>query len=179
MKDLFQEFRRYTFLRHIMIGGTALAFAVGINVFLFQTPSGVKLQASAIEYAGGKKTQTADVSLVQSGTGTSITKIRLSQGVKDLQEFQATLLVDPSKVKIVSIEAADKNIELIQSSQIEGVSLIVAKYKTPRTTTGISDVANITYTLTTDTPSPANIASTRMMAGNEKYELSSEGTLLR
>lgn len=79
----------------------------------------------------------------------------------------------------MSIVGSDSEVEIVQSSQIEGVSLIGARYKTPRTTQGPLDIVTITYTIESKDPSPANIASTRMTAGGEKYELSSEGALLR
>lgn len=49
MKDIFQEFKQATLRKHLAIGTTALVFALGVNVALFNTDVGVKLQASAIE----------------------------------------------------------------------------------------------------------------------------------
>ncbi len=51
MKDLFTEFKKQNTKKHIAIAVCAFAFAIGVNAFLMGTNTGVKLQASAIEYA--------------------------------------------------------------------------------------------------------------------------------
>ncbi|MFZ4461098.1 MAG: hypothetical protein ACOYN2_00695 [Patescibacteria group bacterium] len=177
MKDLFTEFRKQNLKKHVAIGLCAFAFAVGVNAFLMTTDAGVKLQASAIEYAGGKKEAASpDLVLVSSGNGTDMVKLRMMHAATNVSEIQATVLFDPVALKSLTIDNdVDKNIELTKVSNIDGVALVIVRFKTPANITANTDLFQMAFSRKSAAKSPLNIASTTLVSEGTRYELSSKG----
>lgn len=179
MKDIFKEFNRYTARKHLAIGVSAFAFAIGVNAFLMNTDTGVRLQTSAVEFAGGgnaNAAKSADLTLVKGANGTDTVHLRLNKKAENVMEVDATLIMDPTSVEIANMATSDTNAEIMKNSNIPGVTLLMIRFKTPRTIEAGANVASLVLKKKKDTETPLNLASTRFIADGESYDLTNQGT---
>ncbi len=178
MKDIFKEFQQATLKTHLAIGGTALAFALGVNVLLFNTDTGARLQASAIEATSTVAIPAAsDISLVQGAPGTDRVQIQLNRAVQGLKSLELTLLADPST--LILWQAAETEggtpVEIVPISSMSGVVLLKLRYPNPVDLVAGTSVASIAFKKSVAGTSPINIAAPRMVTTGGEYELSSQG----
>lgn len=99
MKDIFQEFKKATIRKHLAVGVSAFAFALGVNAFLFNTDTGIKMQASAIEAVGSTSEIVADMSISQSVAGTDRANIRMDRAMQKVKEIELTILANPDAIE--------------------------------------------------------------------------------
>lgn len=177
MKDFFTEFHKTNSKRHAAIAVFAFAFAVGVNAFLFSTPTGVRLQTSAIEYAGGAKTTVGpDIVLSSAGTGTDVFKLKFAKSATNVQEIQASVLFDPKSVEIVSVNALSASAELAKVSNIEGIVFFTLRFAAPISLKADTELISLQLKKSEKGSTPINLASTRMIADGSAYDLTNQGT---
>ena len=80
MKDIFEAYKRQRIKKNLIIISSALAFALFVNVFLFKTDMGNKLQTSVVNFNSEEKTSssaTKDMFLTSEKTGTNLLDLYL------------------------------------------------------------------------------------------------------
>lgn len=181
MKDIFQEFKRASLKRHLSIGTAALAFAIGVNMFLFNTDAGVRMQASAIEAAKGVPTPiAADISVVQSAAGTDRANVQLGKAIHAVKELEFTLFSDPSKILFGQIEVgAIPQADIVVTSSTGGIALVKLLFPAPVDLNSGTTVSVVNFTRPTNGSSEVNIASVRAVTTEGTYELTSKGVEVR
>lgn len=174
MKDFFQEYRKSTLKKNVSIAAFAFVFALGVNSFLFGTDAGIRIQTSALQYAGGKTTPSADISVVSAGTGTDIVKLRVGRALSAVSEIRGTLLYDPSGLTVRDVFTTDANVEIARISNVEGVTLVNIRYHTPVNIPAGTEVATMAAVKTGSGRSVMNLAETQFVSSGSVYELSNE-----
>jgi hypothetical protein len=178
MKDIFQEFKQATLRKHLAIGATAFAFALGVNVFLFNTDIGVKMQASAIEAVGTKAPVTADMSISQSLPGTDRANIRLDRSMQKVKEIELTIIANPDAIAFGEVDKAlaIPSQDTVVTSNIPGVTLVKVLFAQPTDIPAGSIVATLAFKLKKEAPAVINISAPRATTTDGVYELTSKGT---
>lgn len=181
MKDIFQEFKRASLKRHLTIGTAALAFAVGVNMFLFNTDVGVRMQASAIEATKGTPTQVAaDISVIQNAAGTDRANIQLGKAIHAVKELEFTLFSDPSKILFGQIEVGTiPQADIVVTSSTGGIALVKLLFPAPVDLSPGTPVSVVNFTRSGNEPGVINIASVRAVTTEGTYELTSKGSEVR
>lgn len=181
MKDIFQEFKKATLRKHLAIGVTAFAFALGINAFLFNTDTGIKMQASAIEAVGTKSEITADMSVSQNVAGTDRANIRLDRAMQKVKEIELTILANPDAIEFGEVDKAGAIVsrEIAVTSNLPGVSLIKVLFAEPTDIPANSVIATLAFKLKLGSPAVINISAPRVTTSEGVYELTSKGGEVR
>lgn len=181
MKDIFQEFKKVTLRKHLAVGVSAFAFALGVNVFLFNTDAGVKMQASAIEAVGSKSEVVADMSIFQSMPGTDRANIRMERAMQKVKEIELTILANPEALKFGAIDQAGAiaSRDIAVTSNLPGVSLIKVLFSEPTDIPAGSIIASLGFTIQREGPAVINISAPRVTTSEGVYELSSQGGEVR
>ncbi len=173
MKDHFDQYRKAVTKKNVAIVASAFALAVSVNAALFGTEAGTRIQTSAVEFAGGPKTEaTADLVPVSSGTGTDLFKLRLEREVRDATEVRATLLWNPESVQVRDVFSTDKDAEIVKISNEPGILLLNVRFKTPKTLPAGSDIATAAYAKTGSAPAVVTLSETAFVAKDGTFELS-------
>lgn len=177
MKDIFQDFKKANTQKHIAIALTAFAFALGVNALIFNTDTGLRLQASAIEYSGiQKKTTSADLVLTTAGADTNIVKLSLGRNATQVSLVEATVFFNPEALDLVNAtNEENKNIEVVASSSVNGTSLLIIRFKTPQDVVAGTSLASLTFAKKSDGATPVNLAGTRLVSDGVDFELTSQG----
>ncbi len=177
MKDIFQEFKKATLRKHLAIGITAFAFALGINMFLFNTDTGVKMQASAVEAVGTKTVVSADMSVSQNMPGTDRANIRLDRSMQKVKEIELTLIANPDAIAFGEVDKAEAIVsrDIIVTSNIPGVSLVKVMFAQPTDIPAGSTIATLAFKLKTEESTIINISAPRATTADGVYELTSKG----
>lgn len=182
MKDIFQEFKQATLRKHLAVGVSAFAFALGINVFLFNTDVGVKMQASAIEAVGNKSdVATADVSVFQGQPGTGRAHLRLERGIQKVKEIEMTVLANPDAIAFGTVDQGEgvASKDIIVTSNVPGVSLVKVMFGEPTDIAAGSSIATLNFTNKSDASVIINLAAPRATTADGIYELTSKGAEVR
>lgn len=178
MKDIFQEFKQATLRKHLAIGASAFALALGINVFLFNTDTGIKMQASAIEAVGSKQSvATADVSVSQSQPGTDRANLRLERAIQKVKEIEMTVIANPDAIAFGAVdkEGGIASKDIVVTSNVPGVSLVKIMFGEPTDIAAGSTLATLTFKTKSETPVVINLAAPRATTSEGVYELTSKG----
>lgn len=181
MKDIFQEFKQATLRKHLAVGISAFALALGINAFLFNTDAGVKMQASAIEAVGTKTAVTADMSIAQGLPGTDRANIRLDRDIRKVREIELTIIANPDAIAFGEIDKAlaIPSRDIVVMSNIPGVSLVKILFAQPTDIPAGSIVATLAFQLKKGEPAIINISAPRATTADGVYELTSKGAEVR
>lgn len=177
MKDIFQEFKKATLRKHLAIGFSAFAFAVGVNVFLFNTDTGVKMQASAVEAVGKKTEIVADMSITQSTPGTDRANIRLDRGMRKVKEIELTVIANPEALSLGEVDKAGAitSRDIAVTSNVPGVTLIKVLFAEPTDIPVGSTIATLSFKRLSQTPTVINLSAPRATTTDGVYELTSQG----
>lgn len=177
MKDIFQEFKKATLRKHLAIGFSAFAFALGVNAFLFSTDTGIKMQASAVEAVGKKTEVTADMSVVQSIAGTDRANIRLDRSMQKVKEIEVTAIANPEAITFGEVDKAGAiaSQDIAVTSNVPGVTLIKVLFAEPTDIPAGSVIATVAFKRLVATPTVINLSSPRATTADGVYELTSQG----
>ena len=175
MKDFVSLYAKSAFRKNIAIACAAFVLAVGVNSFLFGTDAGVKIQTSAIQYAGNeKKIQRSDVYLVTTGSGSDILKLKISKAASSVKEVRATVVFDSKKLSVKDVFTTNKNAEIVKSSTVDGLLLLNIRYITPENITADSEIATIVAVKSTKEKAPVNLVGTQLVTTDGMFELTNE-----
>jgi hypothetical protein len=174
MKDHFAAYRKGTFKKNAAIAVSAFVLAVSVNAVLFGTETGLRLQTSAVEFASSPKgAQAPDLSLVSAGTGTDLLKLRFAPGAKSVREFRATLLSNPSALKILDVSSTDdKTAEIVKIANEPGVMLVNVRYPEAKDIAPNADLVTVAYQKTGSGKTVVNLAETSFVSSGATYDLS-------
>ncbi len=114
--------------------------------------------------------------IANAGTGTDMIKLRLMHEATNVREIQATVLFDPTALKMLNLENdEDKNIEISKVSNIDGVALVIVRFKTPANVVANTDLFTVAFARKNKAATPINLASTSLVSDGTLYELTSKG----
>ena len=175
MKDFVSLYQKNTFRKNIAIACSAFVLAVGVNAFLFGTDAGVKIQTSALEYAGNeKKIERSDVYFATTGSGSDILKLKLSKAASQAKEIRATVVFDSKKLAVKDVFTTNKNAEIVKSSTVDGLLLLNVRYITPEDVPADSEIATIVAVKNTKEKAPVNLVGTQLVTNDGMFELTNE-----
>ncbi|MDQ1344374.1 MAG: hypothetical protein QG650_1095 [Patescibacteria group bacterium] len=174
MKDFFEAYRKSASKKNAAIVAAAFVFAVSVNALLFGTDAGVRIQTSAIQYAGGKAADvSADLTLSSAGTGSDLVKLKLERTAKDVKEIRATLVSDSSALQIKDVFSTDKEAEITKISNVDGMMLLNIRFAAPRDVAAGTELATAAYAKTGSGKTQIGLVETSFVSGDATYELSS------
>lgn len=174
MKDFFEAYRKTTVKKNVAIVAAAFAFAVSVNALLFGTDAGLRMQTSALQYAGGAKSEvSADLALVSAGTGSDLVKLRLERAAKGVKEVRATLVSDSSALRINDVFSTDKEAEVTKISNVDGMMLVNVRFPAPRDIAAGTELATAAYSKTGSGKTQIGLIETSFVSGGTEYELTS------
>lgn len=145
MRDLFQDYKRQNAKKNTVIIVASLAFAFSINTFLFGTDIGSRLQTSVINSATQTTATPADITIVSAGTGTDMLKIQTNSRLENVSRMILPLAFDPEGLAISDIFSEDKEVEVVNNSNIPGNSTITILFKKPRNIAEKTSLVTIVY----------------------------------
>ena len=177
MKDIFQEFKQATLRKHFAVGLTAFAFALGVNMFLFNTDTWVRMQASAIEATKWGVTTTApDISVIQNATWTDRASIQIGRAIANVKEIELTLLGDPEKISFNDAIIGDGfTADVVTTSSTGGILLVKVLFPAPVNLVAGTVVSTLGFSKKVGVNTEINIVSPRVTATDGVYELTSKG----
>ncbi|HBB27273.1 TPA: hypothetical protein DCZ36_02125 [Candidatus Gracilibacteria bacterium] len=145
MRDLFQDYKKQNSKKNTVIIVASLAFAFSINTFLFGTDIGTRLQTSVINSTDKTTAVSADISVINAGTGTDMLKIQTNSRLENVSKIYLSLAFDPEGLNINDIFSEDKEVEVIKNSNIPGNSTITLLFKKPRNIAEKTPLVTLVY----------------------------------
>ncbi len=129
MKDYIKEFKKQKNRKNSLIVLSSLVFAFSLNAFMFYTPVWNKLQTSVKNYSNPKtdKVVTSDLYFKKSWTWSDIIELFSWNKMEKVTEIRFSVISDPAWLKINDIFTDDKNIDVIKSSNVPWISMVVLK----------------------------------------------------
>lgn len=145
MRDLFQDYKKQNSKKNTVIIIASLAFAFSINTFLFGTDIGARLQTSVINSTANTPTALADISIVSAGTGTDMLKIQVNSRLENVSRVILPLAFDPEWMNISNVFSEDKEVEVVQNSNVPGNSTITLLFKKPKNIAEKTSLVTLVY----------------------------------
>lgn len=175
MKDFVSLYAKSTFRKNIAIACAAFVLAVGVNAFLFGTDAGVKIQTSAIGYAGNtKKIDKSDIYFTTTSSGSDILKLKVSKAATAAKEIRATIVFDSKKLAVKDVFTTNKNAEIVKSSTVDGILLVNIRYITPENIAADSEIATVVAVKSSKEKAPVNLVGTQLVTADGMFELTNE-----
>ncbi|EKD29431.1 MAG: hypothetical protein ACD_78C00417G0009 [uncultured bacterium (gcode 4)] len=174
MKDIFNDYKKERSRKNVAIITASFVFALSINVFLFGTDSGSRLQTSVLNSTTGVGAEKkVDIELVNAGTGTDMLKIETNSRLENVSRMYISLAFDADSLAINDIFPADKDVDVVRNSNVPGNSIVTLSFKKPTTLKEGAEIFTIVYKKKNSNKTVMNLAETQFKSEDGSiYDLS-------
>lgn len=176
MKDYLSEFKKRKSQKNIAIITSSLVFAIGLNAFLFWTPTWSRLQTSVINYWTEKtdKDVQSDLYMVKQGTWSDMMELKSWNVMNKVSEIGFSLVWNPDSFTLSNIMPEDKDMEVSFTSNVNGVYMVIFKFNKAKDISKGTSLSKIIYSKKSlNDKSSLNIVESYFVSGWDKYELQS------
>ena len=173
MKDYIKEFKSQKTKKNTLIILSSFAFAFTLNAFLFFTPAWNNLQTSVKNYSTPKtdKEVVSDIYLETWGSWSDIINIKAWSDIKNVSELRFSVVGDPNTLTINDIMTESKSYQVIKSSSVPWVNLVILKWAPSYDVSKWTVLAKILYTKNSSESTSLNLIETQFVSDKEVFEL--------
>lgn len=174
MKDVFEAYKQQKLKKNITIVASALALALFVNVFLFKTDVGNKLQTSVTNFNTTEQASpsTKDIYLVAQKAGTNFLDLRMGTALEGVSELRVSFLFDPANLALKDFLTENKDLEIIKIANEPGIVTLNLRFKSPASIAPESKILSIVYDRKDEKKKTViNLAETSFVTKGGTYEL--------